>query len=149
MSKFAGVVLTPSRVLISNGNTAPKKMMPTLDKDADAKPDDDQRQEGDARRGIHGVDEWIANVCEALVPADGDAKGNRENDRQEVAPEELDAADIEVVVNLPEANICQAALPTSEGALMNMGLMSPAQLPMVSQVKRKRITAVVPRIFFS
>ena len=32
VSKFAGVVLTPSRVLIRSGNTAPRKMMPTFER---------------------------------------------------------------------------------------------------------------------
>src|SRR5918994_5980863 len=31
VSKLAGVVLTPSRVFISSGKTAPRKMMPTFD----------------------------------------------------------------------------------------------------------------------
>src|SRR5581483_108015 len=74
-----------------------------LGHDADAEPDDHQRQERDPRRRVHGVDERIEDIAHALVPAGQDAEGNADHGGESVAADEFNAAHVEVVVDLAAA----------------------------------------------
>ena len=66
-----------------------QKNDPHLGKDADTQPNDDERQKGDAWRGVHRVDERVADVRKPLIPADRNAERNSENDREEITPGKL------------------------------------------------------------
>ena len=105
-----------------------------LGQNADTQPNDDQRQERDARSGVHRVDERVANVGKSLIPADGNAERYSEDDRQEITPGKLDAANIEVVIDFARSRkAAMPPLPISDGALMNIGLISRGCCRPVSQ----------------
>ena len=79
--------------------------------DADAHPDHQQRQKGDDRSGVKRVQEGIERVVEAPVPAERDPEWHADEDGEEIAPEELDAADIEVMNQFPRLIELDAGMP--------------------------------------
>jgi hypothetical protein len=65
---------------------------------ADAEPDDDQREQRDARRGIKSVDQRVQREVEPPIPADGDAQRHADEDGQHEARQETAAAEQRVAL---------------------------------------------------
>ena len=69
--------------------------------DADPEPDDEEREQDDARRGVEERDERIDGVGEAPVPADAEAEQDPHDDGEDVADGELLKAHRNVLRELP------------------------------------------------
>ena len=87
------------------GKEGAKENDTDLGDNADPEPNNDERQESNPWGRVHGVNKWVANVGESLVPTDGDPNRDGDNNGKQVSPEKFDATDVQVVIDLPEANI--------------------------------------------
>ena len=76
------------------GEDSAKENDTDLRDNADAQPNNDEGQESDSWGRVHGVNKWVANVRESLVPPDRDAKRNRDKNGKHVSPEKFDATDV-------------------------------------------------------
>src|ERR1700758_1584009 len=93
--------LDPVTGVDQQGEDSAKENNTDLRDNADAQPNNDEGQEGNPWGRVHGIDKWVADPGESLIPTDCDPKRDGDNNGKYVSPEKFDAADVQIVKDFP------------------------------------------------
>ena len=96
-SSRRSTVRTPWTVGMITEKNAPRKTTAIFDSDAEPEPQDEERDQGDAGQGVEEVQPRVGHVRQALVPAERQSERDGKRDGQDVAADQLEQADPDVV----------------------------------------------------